>query len=189
MGMKNKKTRRVVLAFSLFIGLVLVFNVGVQIGYLVADKSENSSINEAESTKDENSSEDSLLSDENFISTLKKTLSNQADVKHVPEDESVHVIPTDEDLIDALNNVAYNQDNLEFWEEINLTFLELSNYTDMNIIMVNPVNQEYMLLWVVQGLVKYDFVQELNTNSQDATQIVNVLNNWYYRSGIKCMQQ
>lgn len=157
--MKDKSRRRILKYISLVLLGVFVFNLGLNLGILLINKQSSQSYSTTLPRNDKN-----IMEDQQFVDDLSKALVDQAKVEYYQNSNVVYVIPTDEGLINLLDSLVENDKNLDQWQIISDSFVELSNYTNLNIYFVNPHNQANMLLWVVNGSVKYNFIDDLNHN-------------------------
>jgi len=183
MGNNSNKITKYI---AMLVLAVLVFNGGVYLGRALGG---NSLFQPAQNNEPIPRDEDEVLpsdpntglpgsdvmDDESFVTLLSQSLEGDARIEAHPEYEGVFVIPTSDAFIDAINSAFSDGDDYQQWQSLVGTFLEISTYTRMNIYLINPYNEELMLLWVHQNEIYYNFVTDGNqTDNHDPAQSLSI---------------
>lgn len=181
--MKENQSRRILKYVSILILAVLVFNAGVFLGRnlfasnqpsINAPSGGDQEIpfpNQPQEPSSPNVGE--VMNDDEFVSALRESFNDQARVEAHPEYEGVFVVPTGDDFIGAINSAFSDGDGYNQWHYIVDSFVEISTYTNLNIYLLNPYNEELMLLWVYKGSVYYDFIQDDSNPNNDSQNLYN----------------
>ena len=99
------------------------------------------------------------------LNTLKETFQDNMDVWYDSENSMYCLVPLDEGFVyEVMRAAAGDPDSLASWEELIDSFMDLSESTYElsgqfhSISILNPSNEEKILLTVAQGLLLYDSV-------------------------------
>jgi len=173
---KEKKHRLILKAISYLILAVFLFNAGVYIGRSLSNGqvSLNNQPNQEQPRDYEQNLDEpyGVMDDQTFFEAMSESFKDQARVEMHQEYDGVFVIPTSQDFIDAINYSFSANDNYQQWNYIVQSFLDMSTYSTLNVYLINPFNEELMLLWVCQNEIVYNFASDQDFNPDD-TQIIS----------------